>query len=188
MEIKQFLMTAACVALLFSCKKEDTTFDKAKVQGEWKIVDRAVSFKWINVYTNAIEIITSSYVLPGRSGSISFDADSIRGITGGGDMKVIEKAELYKGTELLRTSITPKTYAVEILYSIDNYKWVGNDSIFADSGRGLGVNAAAVTPPYGGRFRWSKDTLVYTTTSTSPDTSYYSATKTTNTRYKLLRQ
>lgn len=183
------ILIAACLLAFFSCKKDDTTFDKAKVQGTWTIVERGKYFKSIMTYLNYKEISSYSYLFQVPVGEITFDADSISTITGGDSMRVFEKTEVYKEEVLVDTFTTTRTLLVDILYTVSSYQWIGNDSIHGDPGRGLGVYADPIQPAFGGKFKWVKDTLVYTTIAETKGT-FESAlvTNIVTTKLKLIKK
>lgn len=177
---KNLLVAAACVALLFSCSKDDTkpatepgtdsiptvdstNIEKNKLLGTWTFVNMVAATNTTLTISNEKTVAISDYTTIENTGIITITADSLN--TDNFGYKVDDWTfNAYYEDNIEKESFTvPLQFTAEAYSSRSKYKWVSKDSLYGESGTTTMGNTTVKSIPAGIKLGWSGDTLLMIT-------------------------
>lgn len=158
-------MATACVALLFSCGKDDDTVktDSNKIIGTWSFVNLSVSSNTTWEFDDRRDVYLTNYVSYDNSGTFTITADSLVIANYGYKYLAHTKVWNYIKNELKDSSAYDGDYTSNIMASAASYKWISSDSIRTANGQAVMGDSSFTVLPISYVFSWAGDTLLMTT-------------------------
>lgn len=178
---KNILVAAACVALLFSCSKEEsipgpvsgtdsiptgvdgTDIDKNKILGTWTFVNMVASTNATISTGNEKSVTISNYTTINNTGTIIITKDSVNTENFGYEIDSWVFNAFYENNVLVDSFSIPYQFPVESYSSKSKYKWVSKDSLYSESGTTTMGGVTVQSIPAGIKLGWSGDTLLMIT-------------------------
>lgn len=158
-------IATACVALLFSCSKDDknTQPEKSKIAGTWTFVNLSVSTNTTWTHKEGKDVYFTDYVSTGNTGTLTFTTDSLLSANYGYSYDYQTKTLNYTGSELTDSSVYNGSYTVEPRNSAATFSWISSDSIRIAAGKAAIGDSSFASLPTSYVISWAGDTLLLTT-------------------------
>ncbi len=153
---KHLLCSLAIIAILASCKKDNTPGNTAGLEGTYKL-------KYLNAQTNSTltgsagdKVITlSDYTTENNQGTIVFNSTTLSATGLAYSVNSPAKYYQYDGTDLIDSSSYPITFTLSPSNSTSQYQLIGADSIYFPQGAATSSmpgGGTTATLPSGGRY------------------------------------
>lgn len=180
---KNFMVAAACAALLFSCSKSDnndttpvapgtdsiptvidsTNIEKTRIQGVWTFVQMVSATNTTLTIEDQKMVTTSNYTTINNTGTVTITADSINTVNFGYTVNGWAFTGIYVPNEPVDTVTLPFTQVAQTYSSKSKYKWVSKDSLYGESGITIMGDSTFKAIPAGMKLGWAGDTLLMIT-------------------------
>ena len=149
-------------AVLYSCKKSNSSTGGGSVQGNWKVLFLTAQTQASSMANGLTTITKTSYKTTNNGGTVAFTADSmiITGLTYSVD--TVTWVYLYLGSVLLDSVVQAFSLQIPAYNQTTACKQIGNDSLYFPNGgltAGSASGTSTVSQPAGARYVISKDTL-----------------------------
>jgi hypothetical protein len=177
---KKLLVAAACVAMLFSCSKDDKSdtnpntdpgkdsiptvnAEQKKLLGTWTFVNLVAETNTTLTIENEKSVTITNYTTLENTGVITITADSLNTDNFGYKVNTWTFNAYYVDNMVEDTFSLPFQFTAEKYSSKSKYKWISKDSLYGESGTTTTGSTTVKSIPAGIKLGWSGDTLLMIT-------------------------
>jgi len=151
--------------IFFSCQKDvsDIPDSDISILGNWKFVSMDVSTNSTVESTDALgslkTITTSNYITENNTGNVTIDASKMSISNVSYSVNTIAEGYIYTDGSLTDSIEAPLQYNAPATSGVYNYRMIGSDSIYFDSGSFFMNGATQQSLPGGAKLKMQGDTL-----------------------------
>lgn len=172
MKNKQLLYLFAALAIIASCKKDDTKTNATGIDGTYK-------FNGIHATTNSTittddgekTITLSDWTSTNNQGTLVFENGQVTNTNFSYSVNSVSKGYYYQDNLLMDSVSSPLVVTIPTTNSVSTYQLIGSDSIYFPKGGFVAIGSTTTTSnPGGGHYKLSGNQLILNVSGTKDST------------------